>query len=296
LDVEAELAAQERLEAAASSQQPEVETQTGRRLVQDPGWRGSSSLLAINWAEGALAEQEALRRLGYARLSISEETRAFVLHAARAYQLTLRQERDLTAQLTAARLRLAELQAQECDSQECSTAAATIAELECALVYSFQWVAVKKAPAFLGQGVELDDLIQTGMEGVMAGIRHFDSTRGTRLVVTVNWWVFQALSRAVWEDRHLVRLPAYLHEALARVKKHQDILEARLGRLPTQQELAEAVQLSCYDLAELQHAEKTILPLSRYIRAEHAHEGYSFQLVEERAFIQDEAALIDASY
>jgi hypothetical protein len=64
--------------------------------------------------------------------------------------------------------------------------------------------------------------------------------------------------------------------------------------LPTQQELADAVQMGLDHLRELLQAPKTILPLSRYTSTEHAHEGYSFQVMEETAFIQGEEALLDS--
>ncbi len=72
-------------------------------------WMGSYGLFYINWEYGAEAEQEALKRLGYAEIEISEATRAFVIQAARAAKLPRRQERELTTKLDHARLLLARL-------------------------------------------------------------------------------------------------------------------------------------------------------------------------------------------
>jgi RNA polymerase sigma factor (sigma-70 family) len=296
LDVEAELAEQERLEAEALSRRAIVEERPERGRIQAPGWLGSSSLLYINWEEGAKAEQEALERLGYSQLSLSEATRAFVIQAARAYQINARQERHLMTQLTHARSHLAQLLTKGFDTPEQSKLEALIVELEKTLWLNLQWVAVKKAPAFLGQGVELDDLIQAGMLGIIAGIRHFDNTKGARLISVVSWWVFQALSRAVLDYGRLIRLPVYVHEAIAQIKKQQTDMETHLGCLPTHQELADAVHLSKNQVEELQQADKTIVSLSHYIRVEYAHEGYSFQVVEEEALILDEDALAHPIY
>src|SRR5437660_1319153 len=69
----------------------------------------SYGLFYINWEYGAEAEQEALKRLGYAELEISEATRAFVIQAARAARLPRHQERELTTKLDHTRLLLAQL-------------------------------------------------------------------------------------------------------------------------------------------------------------------------------------------
>jgi DNA-directed RNA polymerase sigma subunit (sigma70/sigma32) len=115
---------------------------------------------------------------------------------------------------------------------------ASIAEIERELVTCMQWVAIKRAAQFLGRGIELDDLIQYGMLGVIAGIRHFDPTRGTRLLTAISWWVFQAITRAIMEDSYLIRLPVHVYESVAHIKQEQAKLKTQLGRLPTHQELS----------------------------------------------------------
>lgn len=284
IDVEAELAEQAQLEAEAS-QQAEGEEPGRHGRVQAPGWMGSSTVLYIDWQDQEKAEQEALERLGYAKLIISESTRAFIIQAARAAKLTRRREKDLTSELAAARTRLAQLLDEDSYEVERSTLKDKIAAIEQTLVSNLQWVAVKRAPRFLGNNVELDDLIQAGILGVIAGIRHFDNRRGTRLLVAVNWWVFQALTRAVMNEGRLIYLPVYIHESLAQIKKQRIQLEMQLGRLPTDQELATAAPLSIMHLSEYLQADRAIVSLERYISAEHAHEGYSFQPIKQASLI-----------
>lgn len=293
IDIESELAELERAEEelARATQQAEIERMPGaesrRGAGQAPGWMGSSSLLYVDWRNEENAEHEALKRLGYANLRISEATRAFILQSARACRLSLRQERQLTTQLANAHHRLNELPDQEDYGAQQDEISAEIAELERILTYNFQWVAVKKAPHFLGHGIELDDLIQYGLLGVVAGIQHFDTKKNTRLLVAVNWWVFQTLSRAVLEYRSLIRLPVHVCETLISVKKHRAGLETTLGRSPTYEELADAVQLTAKRLKELLNLPK-IVSLESYTKLEDAHDGYSFQPVEEALVVVED--------
>src|SRR5712692_2230251 len=293
LDIEAELAELERVEEELAGQ-PEVGRAVGivskHGRGQASGWMGSSSVLYINWEDEEKAEQEALERLGYSNLKMSDATRTFVIQAARACKLTLRQERLLTTQLANARSQLAQLPDHDDYEQRRNEVKAEISELERTLVYNWQWVAVKKAPHFLGQGIELDDLIQYGMLGIYAGIQHFDVSRRARLLVVVNWWVYQALSRAVAEYGCLIRLPVYLHGSLVNIKKHRAKLEVVLGRLSTNEELANAVQIPVERLEYHLSLPPETISLDSYIKAEHTNDGYSFQSVEEALVVDEDIA------
>lgn len=255
-------------------------------------WMGSWGLFYINWEYGAEAEQEALKRLGYAEMEISEATRAFVIQAARAARLPHSQERDLTTKLDQTRLLLAQLPKYD-DSEkdpyaEKRTALkAEIADLERTLVYKMQWVAIKKAVQFMGRGIELDDLIQYGMLGVIAGVNHYDVNKNARLLAVINWWVFQALNRAVAENVHLIRVPVYIAEMLENVKRQHAALQKSLGRLPNLNELAEVLQVSVERLKELLRLNEKPLSWERCKLAEDAHEGYSFQQLENTAVVSD---------
>src|SRR2546421_525989 len=149
IDIEAELADLERVEAELAVGKSSVEHEGGtvsrRGRVQAPGWMGSSSLLYINWDDEEKAEKEALERLGYSRINLSDATRTFIIQAARAYKLTLRQERLITNQLAKAYSLLAQLpNSDDCESLR-NELRAEIVDLERTLVYNLQWVAVKKA-------------------------------------------------------------------------------------------------------------------------------------------------------
>ncbi len=291
LDIEAELLALEQAEEQSQLQRETVFVGTGgqeQRRERAPGWLGNCSVLYINWEDEEKAQQEALERLGYAGHAISDATRAFVIQTARASSLTRRQERQYVAQLVKARAYLLGLSDYPNFDAEREAVKAEIADLERFLVYKMQWVAVKKAVRFLDQGIELDDLIQYGMLGVIQGVQAFDATRSTRLLVSVNWWVFSWLNRAVASYSRQIVLPVYIHDMLMKVKRQCILLNRELGRLPTNEELAEALNISPQKLTELLQADKKVCSLNRYIMREHAHDGYSFQAVEDALHAEEE--------
>lgn len=296
LDIEAELLALEQAEEQSQLQRETGHVVTGgqeQRRERAPGWLGNCSILYINWEDEEKAQQEALERLGYAGLAISDATRAFVIQTARASSLTRRQERQYVVQLVNARAYLSELSDDPNFDGERAAVKAEIADLERFLVYKMQWVAVKKAVRFLGQGIELDDLIQYGMLGVIQGVQAFDATRSTHLLVSVNWWVFSWLNRAVASySRHIV-LPVYIHDLLMKVKRQCILLDRELGRLPTNEELAEALNISPQKLTELLQADKKVGSLNRYIMREPVHDGYSFQAVEDALRFSEEHVFQD---
>src|SRR5205823_5566211 len=84
----------------------------------------------IDWGDEKKAEQEALERLGYAKIDLSETTRAFVIQSARAGSLTLQRERLLTSQLADAHFRLSKLPDQDDYEQQRNQIAAEITEME----------------------------------------------------------------------------------------------------------------------------------------------------------------------
>ncbi len=291
LDIEAELLA---LEQAEEQYQQQRDTKHEHKRGQAPGWMGSCSVLYINWNDEEKAQQEALERLGYTKLAISETTRSFVIQAARASSLTCRQERQYITRLINARAYLAGLPDDPSFDEQRASAKAEITEIERFLVYKMQWVGVKKAPRFLGQGVEIDDLIQHAMLGVIKGVQAFDPTRNARLLVSVNWWVFSLLNRAIANYSRLIVLPAHLHDQLMHIKRQRILLDRELGRFPTNKELAGTMHISTQKLEGFLQADEKVYSLNHYAQREDVHDGYSFQatgdafLISEHDMFQDE--------
>jgi len=97
---------------------------------------------------------------------------------------------------------------------------------------------VSIARRYANYGVPLADLVQEGTVGLLRAIEKFDYRRGYRFSTYATWWIRQAVSRAVMEQRRLLRLPVHVSEALYRLDRVNNRLTQELGRDATEAEIA----------------------------------------------------------
>jgi len=102
--------------------------------------------------------------------------------------------------------------------------------------------------ARLPEGVELDDLISAGVFGLMDAIDAFDLSRGVKFetycVPRIRGAMLDELRTMDWVPRLVRSKASKLNEAIK-------TLEARLGRQPSEQELAEELQISVQELEKM---------------------------------------------
>jgi len=102
--------------------------------------------------------------------------------------------------------------------------------------------------ARLPEGVELDDLISAGVFGLMDAIDAFDLSRGVKFetycVPRIRGAMLDELRTMDWVPRLVRSKASKLNEAIK-------TLEARLGRHPSEQELAEELQISVQELEKM---------------------------------------------
>jgi RNA polymerase primary sigma factor len=95
----------------------------------------------------------------------------------------------------------------------------------------------------------------------MRAVQRYDWRRGHRFSTHATWWIRQAISRAVADKGRAIRLPVYVNTALNRVRRERQRLVQELGREPTEQELAEALEMDVERLHELEAAPGTPISL-----------------------------------
>jgi RNA polymerase nonessential primary-like sigma factor len=110
---------------------------------------------------------------------------------------------------------------------------------------------VAVARGFVGRGVPLLDLIEEGNLGLIRAAEKFDPARKLRFSTYAMWWIRQAVQRALMHQGRTVRLPVHVLRELAAGLRANRELTGRLGRKPTFDELARALDKSVKEVTEL---------------------------------------------
>ncbi|NJP88716.1 sigma-70 family RNA polymerase sigma factor [Nonomuraea sp. FMUSA5-5] len=97
---------------------------------------------------------------------------------------------------------------------------------------------VSVAKRYAHRGMSLADVIQDGNLGLIEAVERFDHARGNRFSTVATWWIRKAIQRGL-EHARTVRLPIAVQDELAAVGRAEARALHRLGRAPTEQELAE---------------------------------------------------------
>lgn len=97
---------------------------------------------------------------------------------------------------------------------------------------------VSVAKKYYGCGLPLLDLIQEGNLGLIKAAEKYDGSKGFRFSTYATYWIRQAISRALGDQSRTIRIPANMVELLSKVKKATAELTQKLGRVPTDKEIA----------------------------------------------------------
>jgi RNA polymerase primary sigma factor len=107
------------------------------------------------------------------------------------------------------------------------------------------------AKKYQNQGISLPDLVNEGNMGLLKAAQRFDETRGFKFISYAVWWIRQSILTAIADQARVVRLPLNQVGTISRIKKELARLEQQYQRFPTVDEIAEAVDLPAYKVAEL---------------------------------------------
>ena len=124
---------------------------------------------------------------------------------------------------------------------------------------------VSIAKQYRAQQLPLVDLIQEGMLGLIRAVEKFDWRRGLKFSTYATPWVRQAIERGIAYKARTIRVPVHVLQRERKIGRAAPELAARLGRDPTDEELAHAVELPVHHVQEAREAARAVTSLDKRV-------------------------------
>ncbi len=151
---------------------------------------------------------------------------------------------------------------------------------------------ISLAKKYTGRGVPFEELIQEGVIGLKAAVERYDPTRGFRFSTMAYWWIRQSVSRAIYNQSRVIRLPIHVFEKKAKIVRLIREYQKEHNKTPSMQYLADELNLAPDKITELLQLGQSITSLNNPVKSDN-EDTELINLIPDDRIISPDAALED---
>ena len=100
--------------------------------------------------------------------------------------------------------------------------------------------------------LSLMDLIEEGNLGLIKAVDRFLVEKGFRFSTYAAWWIKQSITRALIDQGKTIRIPVYMSELMAKLRRAQEDFKQKNDREPTRAEISKKLKMTTKKIQEIE--------------------------------------------
>jgi RNA polymerase primary sigma factor len=129
------------------------------------------------------------------------------------------------------------------------------------LINSNLRLVVSQARRYQGLGLSMGDLVQEGTFGLIRASEKFDWRKGFKFSTYATLWIRQSIQRGLANTSRPIRLPVHIEQRERKLARVERELAAKMATDPTDEQVAEAAEMTVADVLALREARRTVTSL-----------------------------------